>query len=321
MFKRLQKNNRIENVRLEENTKHFIDGFKKLVEQNNQPTINRLIKFMANSVQGELISKCLYNDRNYAEYTRYIVYSLVLNLSFEEFHECSIKFNVEETPIISCIWNYTRMFDSLEYIGKCNKNPFDGDAHSGNINACLINPLGLVIVDNGNHSVNSAIVHNEGEIIANVTVDISPVLEKYKFNGKDYVDIITNEKINNNFQIKEFKQNLEEEIGARYKRTKRDTLDQYLAAMKECNSKLANIIKDGGYLCYILPDYPVESDDTKDSRRQIIEKVVEDCKQKGFHEEKEIHRYIPGTKRSNNMKWASLKNEKIWIFKRVKHEI
>lgn len=199
MFKRLQKNNRIENVRLEENTKHFIDGFKKLVEQNNQPTINRLIKFMANSVQGELISKCLYNDRNYAEYTRYIVYSLVLNLSFEEFHESSIKFNVEETPIISCIWNYTRMFDSLEYIGKCNKNPFDGDAHSGNINACLINPLGLVIVDNGNHSVNSAIVHNEGEIIANVTVDISPVLEKYKFNGKDYVDIITNEKINNNF--------------------------------------------------------------------------------------------------------------------------
>ena len=43
--------------------------------------------------------------------------------------------------------------------------------------------------------MNSAIVHNEGEIIANVTVDISPVLEKYKFNGKDYVDIITNEKI------------------------------------------------------------------------------------------------------------------------------
>lgn len=47
--------------------------------------------------------------------------------------------------------------------------------------------------------MNSAIVHNEGEIIANVTVDISPVLEKYKFNGKDYVDIITNVKINNNF--------------------------------------------------------------------------------------------------------------------------
>lgn len=42
-------------------------------------------------------------------------------------------------------------------------------------------------------------MHNEGEIIANVTVDISPVLEKDKFNGKDYVDIITNEKINNNF--------------------------------------------------------------------------------------------------------------------------
>ena len=134
---------------------------------------------MANSVQGELISKCLYNDRNYAEYTRYIVYSLVLNLSFEEFHECSIKFNVEETPIISCIWNYTRMFDSLEYIRKMQIKIHLMVMHILEISThCLINPLGLVIVDNGNHSVNSAIVHNEGEIIANVTVDISPVLEK-----------------------------------------------------------------------------------------------------------------------------------------------
>ena len=46
MFKWLQKNNRIENVCPEENTKHFIDGFKKLAEQNNQPTINRLIMFI-----------------------------------------------------------------------------------------------------------------------------------------------------------------------------------------------------------------------------------------------------------------------------------
>lgn len=199
MFKWFQKNNRTENVSLEENTKHFIDHFKKIVEQNNQITINRLIKFMANSVQGELISKCLYNDRNYAGYIECIVHSLVLNLPVEEFHKCSIRFNVAETPIISCIWNYTRVFNSLKCIGKCNENPFDGEVHSGNINAYLINPLGLVIVNNGNHSVNSAIVYNEGEIIANVTVDISPVLEKYKFNGEDYVDIITNEKINDNF--------------------------------------------------------------------------------------------------------------------------
>lgn len=199
MFKGFQKNNRMENVSLEENTKHFIDDFKIIVEQNNQTTINRFIKFMANSVQGELISKCLYNNRSYAEYIEYVIHSLVLNLSYEEFHECSIKFNVTETPIISCIWNYTRMFDNLKRIGKCNKNPFDGEAYSVNINAYLINPLGLVIVYNGNHSVNSAIVHNEGEIIANAAVDISPVLEKYRFNGKDYVDIITNKKINDNF--------------------------------------------------------------------------------------------------------------------------
>lgn len=77
----------------------------------------------------------------------------------------------------------------MDGIGECNKNPFDGKANTGNINACLINPLGLVLVDNGNHSVNSAIIHNEGEIIVKTIVDISPVLEKYKFNGK-YFEIL-----------------------------------------------------------------------------------------------------------------------------------
>lgn len=199
MFRKLLNQNRIEKVSIEENARCFIDDFKDLVEQNNQITINRLIKFMANSVQGELISKCLYNDRNYAAYIRYIQHSLLLDLTVEDFHKCRIKLNVAETPIISCIWNHTRMFDGLIKIGKCNQNSFDGNEHSGNIKSYLINPLGLVIVYNGNHSVNSAIVHNEGEITANATVDISSMLKKYKFNGKDYVDIITNKKVNNRF--------------------------------------------------------------------------------------------------------------------------
>lgn len=41
-----------------------------------------------------------------------------------------------------------------------------------------------------------AIIHNEGEIIVKTIVDISPVLEKYKFNGKYFENIITNEIIN-----------------------------------------------------------------------------------------------------------------------------
>ncbi|MDE7114032.1 MAG: hypothetical protein K2O57_07590, partial [Acetatifactor sp.] len=35
-------------------------------------------------------------------------------------------------------------------------------------------------------------VHGEGEIIVNTIIDITPALDKYKFNGKEYVEIETN---------------------------------------------------------------------------------------------------------------------------------
>lgn len=192
-----QENSETEKVSLQENTEQFIDDFSKLVKDGNQTTINRFIKFMANSVQGELISKCLYNDRNYSNYTNYILYSLVLDLPMEELPKCSCTVKVTETPIISCIWKCESIFCNLRTIGICNNHPFDGIANSINITSYLINPLGLVIVNSGNHSVNSAIVHNEGEIKPNNTIDISPVLEKYRFDGENYVDIGTNEKIYN----------------------------------------------------------------------------------------------------------------------------
>lgn len=56
-----------------------------------------------------------------------------------------------------------------------------------------------------NHSVNAAIVYNEGEIIVNTVIDISEVLEKYRFDGKKYVNIETNKKVN----IKNLKNNSE----------------------------------------------------------------------------------------------------------------
>lgn len=186
-------------ITIEENTKVFLEDFKNLVRNNDIITISNLIKFMANSVQGELLTKCLYNDRNYKEYIRHITHSLLLDLPFENYQTYKVKVDISRTPIISCIWNHSRMIDSLMHIGVCTKNPFDGVTHAGNIHATLFKPLGLVIVEGGNHSVNSAIVHNEGEIIVDTVVDITPVLEKYYFNGKEYIDITTNIRINDKF--------------------------------------------------------------------------------------------------------------------------
>lgn len=112
-----------------------------------------------------------------------------------------------------------------------------------------------------------------------------------------------------------YDENFDKEIGARYYRNKKDSLDKYLESMKKCNDKLFRYLKEGGLLCYILPDY---SDETRNKeRKEIIEEVVQDCLSRGFQEKHIIERYIPGTKRANNMKWASLKNEKIYIFEKV----
>ena len=199
MFKWKRKVITSENISIEENTKVFIKDFLILVKNGKKETVQNLIKFMANSIQAELLSKCLYNDRNYKNYMRNITYSILLDLPFENYQKCNIKVNIAQTPIISCVWNHRRVIDNLCHIGICHGNPFDGDANAYNIEACLVEPLGLIIVEGGNHSVNSGIIHNEGEIIVNTKVDISSVLEKYEFNGKNYVDRHTKEKINNIF--------------------------------------------------------------------------------------------------------------------------
>ena len=149
----------------------------------------------------------MYNDRNYQGigYMRAILNSFLLDLSFDFWQKCNIHLKVQNTPIISCVWNHSRMIDGLMGWGEINKNPFNGISFAYNIHAFLIEPLGLVVVDNGNHSVNAAIVYNEGEIIVNTVIDISEVLEKYRFDGKKYVNIETNKKVN----IKNLKNNSE----------------------------------------------------------------------------------------------------------------
>lgn len=140
----------------------------------------------------------MYNDRNYPEidYMRAILNSFLLDLSFDFWQKCNIRLKVQNTPIISCVWNHSRMIDGLIGLGEINKNPFNGISFAYNIQAVLIEPLGLVVVDNGNHSVNAAIIYDEGEIIVNTVIDISEVLERYRFDGKKYVSVETNKIVN-----------------------------------------------------------------------------------------------------------------------------
>ena len=145
------------------------------------------------------MTKCAYNDRNYSEYFKNIKNSFLVDTLCEEDNKYNAKVNVAETPLIACVWNHTRMIDALKNINMQKGNLFDGIKNSNNIRAYQIKFLGLVIVRNGNHSVNSAIVHGEGEIIVDTIIDITPALNKYKFNGKEYREIETNKKVNSPF--------------------------------------------------------------------------------------------------------------------------
>lgn len=190
-----------EKVSLKENKKLFIEDFKDILMNADETTINNFIKFMANSVQGELISKCFYNDRNYVNYFDYIIRSFLLDLPYDNFKKCNIEIDIPITPIITCIWNHDRLKNNLKNIGECTGNPFNGKKHQSNIMGIYIKPINLVIINNGNHSVNSAIVHNEGTLIINTEIDISPLFKKYEFDGEDYIDLNNNKKIYNNLLI------------------------------------------------------------------------------------------------------------------------
>lgn len=185
---------------LQKSTSIFCDNFMELLETANEETLQDVIRFLTRTIQGEIFIECLKNNQNSPQYTTNIMNSLLLDLRDSSYyHPCQIKVNISTTPVISCLWNVKRVKENICEIGTCNQNPFNGEHYSWNIEAYLIEPAGVVLVHNGNHSVNAAIIHEEGEIIVKTIVDISPLLERYRFDGKNYINKETGMKLEDCF--------------------------------------------------------------------------------------------------------------------------
>lgn len=120
------------------------------------------------------------------------------------------------------------------------------------------------------------------------------------------IDYIKSQRLSFYFEEKVFNEKLQQEIGARYFRNNKGSLQKYIDSMKQCNGKLYNILKKGGYLCYILPNF---SEGNDKERCSAIEEVIADCEKLNFEKVYEKYRCIPGTQRANNIKWASLKRK------------
>ena len=125
------------------------------------------------------------------------------------------------------------------------------------------------------------------------------------------IDYVKSQRLSFNFFNENFGDYVGREIGARYRRSRRDFLDTYEKDIKQVNAKVVKLLKKNGYMCVVLPDY-----EATDNRKEVIEKVVEDYAKLGLTKVFEVSRYIPSHKRTLSIQWATLVNERIYIFQK-----
>lgn len=109
---------------------------------------------------------------------------------------------------------------------------------------------------------------------------------------------------------------LDLEIGARSKRSRRDSLDRYLADMQRANEVISAKMKSGAYACYVMPVFNTDNENNR-SRRGVVQKVLSRMNEHDLIREDEYERILPTLKRSHNIKWATLERERIHLFRKV----
>lgn len=157
---------------------------------------------------------------------------------------------------------------------------------------------------------NGARIFGESLIFAPIkseTVDLVITSPPYPL----MTDYIKSQRLSFNFLNENFTDYVGRETGARYRRSRRDCLTSYERDIRQINRKISNVLKIGGYFCVVLPAY-----DAKDTRKDVIERIIEDYTKLGMDKVFEVGRYIPSHKRTLSIQWATLVNERIYIFRK-----
>ena len=129
------------------------------------------------------------------------------------------------------------------------------------------------------------------------------------------VDYVKSQRLSYYFFDYNIDEDLKCEIGARYKRAKPNALDSYLKEMNLANENISNKLKDGGYICYVMPAFDTDKQNNAE-RQQIVKQVMDNLKKFGLKEELALERIIPSRRRLHNVKWATLEKEKISIYRK-----
>lgn len=106
------------------------------------------------------------------------------------------------------------------------------------------------------------------------------------------------------------------EIGARSKRSRKDSIASYCKDMQKANEVISKKIKRGGYACYVMPVFNGDNENNR-NRKRIIHKVISSMDEYDLIKEDEYERVLPQIRRSHNIKWATLEREKIYLFRRA----
>lgn len=111
--------------------------------------------------------------------------------------EKDLRISLSENAIIASTWSSDRISRRIKDAGT-DKKPWEEDL--GNHSVSLFLPIGLVISNNGNHSIFSGTVRRTGNLVIrpksnHEVYDISHLYDIIRFDGTHYIDIKTKKNI------------------------------------------------------------------------------------------------------------------------------
>jgi len=109
---------------------------------------------------------------------------------------------------------------------------------------------------------------------------------------------------------------LDLEIGARNRRSRKDSIARYCDDMQRANEIISQKLKSGGYACYVMPLFNTDNENNR-NRRRIVHRVMSTMDDYDLIKEDEFERILPTIRRSHNIKWATLEREKIYLFRKM----
>lgn len=108
--------------------------------------------------------------------------STAYSLTYEE--RLNYPISLKDNLVIPCAWERSRFVNCLSDIGSDENNDFKYiyTEHE----SVLILPLGITIVEQGNHSILSGVLKREGIIYPSQIYDLTPFYKQQTFSGYSY---------------------------------------------------------------------------------------------------------------------------------------